>query len=618
MKNKGTRASSKPRLAPIDTQQSSLHISIRPAFATSPPSSTSLNKMAMSNVISPPSEPPKLSMTSKEWVVPPRPKPGRKPATDTPPSKRKAQNRAAQRAFRERRAARVAELEEQIEELREDHEKIQNELQKRAQGLETELQAFKTRCIMLEEMLERQRIGRARLEAELDSRQKSWQSGDTLASASSASSARSGSIATIGSNTPGAFRMSPENASAVQQSSRTTQRETSNASNVAGGARQNASQPFSISQIISPSEPQAQSSGCGSCAPGVSCACVDELIGDPSLVTGCGKCSVKTRCECLEDALAATQAELQPSKVDLKRPREQSPIVAPDEKRARIEVHNATSSSMYEKVSAETVVVPIPPRDPCGFCSEGTYCMCAEAAATSVVSVLAPTPISSTERVSILGPQTQTPPPSENDAAPSPIEITSTGAVKLPALSTGRRKVTAPPLGTAVPRNPILPVPRPSIRTCGENGPGTCAQCLSDPRSSLFCRSLAANFARQASSLPPFQGGCCGRSRNGGGCCKFNVPVAQQQPKMGLSLSCADAYKTLSTHKNFERASDDIESWLPGLKARSTATATAAAAAAAARPNQGGETNSEGLLPIEVEAASIMSVLKSFDVRFSK
>ena len=59
----------------------------------------------------------KGTITSKEWVVPPRPKPGRKPATDTPPTKRKAQNRAAQRAFRERRAARVGELEEQLEEL---------------------------------------------------------------------------------------------------------------------------------------------------------------------------------------------------------------------------------------------------------------------------------------------------------------------------------------------------------------------------------------------------------------------------------------------------------------------------------------------------------------------
>ncbi|KAI5958123.1 hypothetical protein KGF57_002931 [Candida theae] len=56
-------------------------------------------------------------MTSKEWVLPPRPKPGRKPSVDTPASKRKAQNRAAQRAFRERRATRVQELEEKLMEV---------------------------------------------------------------------------------------------------------------------------------------------------------------------------------------------------------------------------------------------------------------------------------------------------------------------------------------------------------------------------------------------------------------------------------------------------------------------------------------------------------------------
>src|SRR5271155_2492253 len=63
------------------------------------------------------------SLTTKEWVIPPRPKPGRKPATDIPPTKRKAQNRAAQRAFRERRAARVGELEEQMKLVEDEHER---------------------------------------------------------------------------------------------------------------------------------------------------------------------------------------------------------------------------------------------------------------------------------------------------------------------------------------------------------------------------------------------------------------------------------------------------------------------------------------------------------------
>lgn len=61
-------------------------------------------------------------VTSKEWVLPPRPKPGRKPSADTPATKRKAQNRAAQRAFRERRATRVAELEQKLSEVEKERE----------------------------------------------------------------------------------------------------------------------------------------------------------------------------------------------------------------------------------------------------------------------------------------------------------------------------------------------------------------------------------------------------------------------------------------------------------------------------------------------------------------
>lgn len=77
--------------------------------------------------------------TSKEWVVPPRPKPGRKPAQAEPesvgdvlssrlqaraderfatgPQSRKALNRASQRAFRERRQEYVGELEEKVRAL---------------------------------------------------------------------------------------------------------------------------------------------------------------------------------------------------------------------------------------------------------------------------------------------------------------------------------------------------------------------------------------------------------------------------------------------------------------------------------------------------------------------
>src|SRR6516165_7118255 len=88
--------------------------------------------------------PPNLpSLTSKEWVIPPRPKPGRKPATDTPPTKRKAQNRAAQRAFRERRAARVGELEEQLKQIEDENEREQEVLRTTIDKLEKEVEQYR-------------------------------------------------------------------------------------------------------------------------------------------------------------------------------------------------------------------------------------------------------------------------------------------------------------------------------------------------------------------------------------------------------------------------------------------------------------------------------------------
>ncbi|KAL8793093.1 MAG: hypothetical protein Q9195_004299 [Heterodermia aff. obscurata] len=129
--------------------------------ALAPASSSSTNK---SSIPPPTSLQTPSIFTNKEWVVPPRPKPGRKPAADTPPTKRKAQNRAAQRAFRERRAARVGELEEQTQQIEEEHEKERETLKYRIQQLQVEVDRYSrlvvslsTKCQRLEEELSSER-----------------------------------------------------------------------------------------------------------------------------------------------------------------------------------------------------------------------------------------------------------------------------------------------------------------------------------------------------------------------------------------------------------------------------------------------------------------------------
>lgn len=510
----------------------------------------------------------KGSITSKEWVVPPRPKPGRKPATDTPPTKRKAQNRAAQRAFRERRAARVGELEEQLDEQKEEYDRVQQQLTDHVHELETEVQTLRSKCVSLEDLLEKERIERAKMADELETLRRRWRN-----EGSSVSSRNGSFIAHHGRSS---------NASAMISRHQTPR------GSIASNApeHRNSTTAFSISQIISPPDSSDSSraaresstdpTGCGNCNSTGPCVCVDEVLASASV--GCGKCTIGTKCECLE---AVIKGPAPSSDTELKRKSSSIPAMAPEEKRQKVPEpypHEIDFTSMFAKKKA-TVTEPalyqpvtqsaVPPRDSCGFCKEGTYCMCAEAAAAS-------------QNLAPVSQQVQTPPPSENDVGPAPMEVTSTGAIKLPGIS-------------SLNRTPI-PASRPSSG-CGPNGPGSCAQCLKDPKSGLFCRSLAANFARSAGKS---SGGCCGGS-GGSRCCKSTEGTATPTGSTSnVSLSCADAYKTLSSHRNFEKAADDIGTWLPRLRAAPPPSST---------PTR---------LPIEVEAASIMGVLREFDVRFGR
>ncbi|WYZ38186.1 hypothetical protein EsH8_III_000100 [Colletotrichum jinshuiense] len=550
-----TNASHAPHQLPAIRPNAAQPISARPPQV--------VNKMSMASVISPPptEAPPKMSMTTKEWVIPPRPKPGRKPATDTPPTKRKAQNRAAQRAFRERRAARVGELEEQLDEIREGHEKTEKDLKDRVHGLEMELQSFKSRCLVLENMLDRERKDRVKAETELEGQKRRWSE-----------------------QTPAPRRLpSPH-----RRDSQITHHEQPPTPSVG-----HSNQPFSISQIVSPQdsthmEDSPAPFGCGSCGP-EGCACASDILSDT--VTGCGRCTLGGRCECLEETIKSAIIS------DLKRAPSPSAVTS-NEKRTRIEPTPPEEeteidfTAMFSKrapapQSTLSIMQPQPQlpsvafRDSCGFCKDGTYCICAETSMS--LGPPATTPYGPPPAYSQ---QTQTPPPSENDAVPPPIpmEIDADGAVKLRP----RPQTTQPPA--------------PVSRGCGPKGPGTCAQCMSDPKSGLFCRALSANFERNGGGSG---GGCCGGAGPGGGCCKSQSapPRLPVKGKLGLSLSCAEAYQTLASHRNFEKAADDIGSWLPKLRAA---------------PKPGQTLPSPSRLPIEVEAASIMSVLKDFDIRFGR
>ncbi|ORY61316.1 transcription factor PAP1-domain-containing protein [Pseudomassariella vexata] len=79
-------------------------------------------------------------------------KPGRKPLTNEPSSKRKAQNRAAQRAFRERKEQHLKDLETKVKELEKASESTNsenNQLRAQVEKMTMELNEYKKRLLMM-------------------------------------------------------------------------------------------------------------------------------------------------------------------------------------------------------------------------------------------------------------------------------------------------------------------------------------------------------------------------------------------------------------------------------------------------------------------------------------
>ncbi|KAJ5741329.1 hypothetical protein N7533_010738 [Penicillium manginii] len=486
------------------------------------------------------------SVTSKEWVIPPRPKPGRKPATDTPPTKRKAQNRAAQRAFRERRAARVQELEEEIKEIADGHdirvaglsEQITN-LSQEVEQCREEMGWWRDRCHSLEKEVSIERSAKEALVKEFRT-----------------------SFSTSNSNKSPAI-------------------------------------PDSV-----PLPPRTRPSTRSSRMEGVVSTSADRNKEDDqqNVPLGCNDCS-SAHCQCIEDAFGtpidtheSSRSRHPPHGVGSPERENAEPEIKPDPEEMEIDFTSRfaavpiqpTSTSSHSNHHHDSEAAS-PPVDPCGFCQDGTPCICAEMAAQEQQQQQQRGRRSSFENPRLAPIQSIsqfTPPPSEGDV---------------------RSEVVLPSITQAT--NPCA------------NGPGTCAQCQADPRSTLFCKTLAAS--RSASGTPS-GGGCCGgKGASGGGCCMSRnapaTPTTRNNPSMpaqpppskpatpnALTLSCADAFTTLSRHPNFSRASDDISTWLPKLHTLPNPQELALA------ESRGGRA------ALEVEAASVMGVLRYFDRRFAE
>lgn len=503
---------------------------------------------------------------TKNWVIPPRPKPGRKPATDTPPTKRKAQNRAAQRAFRERRAARVGELEEQLKETEE-------ERQKRESAMRSQIAIQSAKISKLEEDVQRFSEEAATWRNRYFEQQRSLEleKGEKDAALMELAYLRNGSRAT-GTN---AVPLPPRR----QQNSQ---------------KNQTAHIPQDEPPVSLVSEPL----GCGGCTATSSCACIETVM---SIATSsCGKCTVGSHCECLDETLKGANLD-NVLENDLKRPSSTGPI-SDDIKRPRFSIEQTPQQEMdftqfsqmrpllmRDGSSQDNMVTSSTraPAESCGFCAEGTYCACAEVAG-------APNSVIEMDHENRLAPLLieVTPPPSDTD-----VNSPDTHGFKLPPLHPNHR--IHHPLQSGLDHVSVIPNLRDisarkvhSAQDSAPKGPGSCKQCQEDPISGLFCRSLAAMRASNSSTSQEPNDCCGGLNAADGGCCK------NRDSGSALTLSCADTYKTLAVHRNFDQASDNIDEWLPKLHT--------------SLPRQ------TGRAPLDIEAASVMNVLKYFDIRFGR
>ncbi|KAF3926754.1 hypothetical protein ABW21_db0207017 [Orbilia brochopaga] len=370
-------------------------------------------------------------VTQRDWVIPPRPKPGRKPATDTPPSKRKAQNRAAQRAFRERRAARLTELEDQIKHRDENKETLLLD------------QVSK---ITVENNVLRATVAELRRDIEALQRRDSLSHGRRSSFSSNTSTAPSFA---------GTF----------------------------------------VSQIASPA-PSPRSEAV---------PCFEDAFGR--------KCCGGTACRNNADTVSTLSPA--PRQVDM-----EIDFTNMFSNNSR-QNNNGTSNSHTHGDNSAAVSIPSSatspshldtlsthPEESCGFCSEGTACVCAE------MKVM--------ERETELLRQ-------QNLAREAAARAT-----------------------------PSAPSNSSSSGCTGE--PGSCAQCQSDPMSTLFCRTLAtkkpvgANTStRRDGTKPGFVccgGTACGKNPNANPTRDTEQPSETEAPR-GTYIPCSDAYLSLSRHKRF-------------------------------------------------------------------
>ncbi|KAF4313807.1 bzip transcription factor [Botryosphaeria dothidea] len=240
------------------------------ANATSPPAGPSHAATALQLAPGPGASPyitPAMNQgpCGNSYVIPPRPKPGRKPATDDPPSKRKQQNREAQRAFRQRKTQKMEEtnreLQRALDERRQQSDAHQREVthlngvlteeRSRSEGLQRKVDQLTSDNDSMRQQLDFMQDKLLKLEREMEYYRR---------------------LPPQNQLTPPAWRGDGEEQSAVSVPSAEARGDAGPTS-----APPSATAPITLPPLIR-SENAAPKDGCGRCADNGDCPCVDSLV----------------------------------------------------------------------------------------------------------------------------------------------------------------------------------------------------------------------------------------------------------------------------------------------------------------------------------------------------
>ncbi|KAF6062570.1 Minimal binding motif of Hap4 for binding to Hap2/3/5 family protein [Candida albicans] len=470
--------------------------------------------------------------TSKEWVLPPRPKPGRKPSVDTPASKRKAQNRAAQRAFRERRATRVQELEQKLME-------VEKERDIKEMALVNTINKLKVENQFLVKNLEQ-------LKASTASAQQikpTFSFASNSAPSSHPSPSHHNSISPTGSSysvqqiSPAPSTDSPPNSYNLSNDS----------------YRQFHSTLTPISNNNTPDKPLSAADvanfDCGVC-PKEECLCESVGLKEPTKdKTENAKKKLQDQVNSFKPMPAVSLSRKRKIKstdeeqeIDFTKQFSVKAKPMPDLKKLK-----KTTFSQPQTETASTFNEDSPV-DNCGFCSDDTPCVCREAAKEAAkLNEYLNNPHQSSIMEEEISEEAKTLPPLQTNNSNHNFSKSAL-PVMHPGPTVEIREFTNI---NAVPN--VLPASKnenekeESTKDTSSDGgctgnPGTCRQCQMDPMSTLFCTTVASRT----------------NNKTGGS----NAPTPTPAPSTpshsssvssnsGIFIPCADAYKTLSRHKKF-------------------------------------------------------------------